>query len=68
MTFPMLTSGEQADLVARIERGDSDAEARLVELHAEPIRAMARIRTRGALDDQDVSQEVLMTETILERA
>ena len=61
MTFPLLTSGEQADLVARIERGDSEAEARLVELYAKAIRAMVRIRTRGAVDDQDVSQEVLMT-------
>jgi RNA polymerase sigma-70 factor (ECF subfamily) len=56
----LLTAEEQADLVARIQRGDSDAETRFVELFTSAIRAMVRVRTRGALDDQDVSQEVLM--------
>jgi len=60
MTFPLLTVDEQADLVARIQRGDADAETRLVELFSPPVRVMARVRTRGSLDAHDVAQEVLM--------
>lgn len=60
MTLPLLTAEEQADLVARIRRGDSGAETRFVELFAAPIRAMVRVRTRGSIDHQDASQEILI--------
>ena len=60
MAFPLLTAEEQADLVARIRVGDRAAEARLVELFSAPIRMMARVRARGAVDDQDVCQDVLI--------
>src|SRR5687767_4713090 len=60
MSFPLLTADEQTDLVARIERGEPDAEARLVQLFSAAVRTMTRARVRGALDDQDVGQEVMM--------
>jgi RNA polymerase sigma factor (sigma-70 family) len=60
MSFPLLTADEQTDLVARIERGEADAEARLVQLFSGAVRTMTRARTRGALDDQDVCQEVML--------
>jgi RNA polymerase sigma factor (sigma-70 family) len=60
MSFPALTPDEQADLVARIGRGEPDAEARLVQLFSAAVRTMTRARTRGALDDQDVRQEVML--------
>lgn len=60
MGFPLLTPDEQTDLVARVERGEPDAEARLVQLFSAAVRTMARARTRGVLDDQDVSQDVML--------
>ena len=60
MAFPLLTAEEQADLVARIRAGDPAAEARVVELFSTAIRTMARVRTRGAVDQQDVCQDVLV--------
>ena len=60
MGFPLLTTDEQTDLVARIGRREPDAEAQLVQLFSPAIRTMTRVRTRGALDGQDVSQEVML--------
>lgn len=60
MAFPLLTAEEQASLVARIRDGREDAEARLVELFSRPVRVMVRVRGRS-LEDEDVTQEVLMT-------
>lgn len=60
MAFPLLTAEEQASLVARIRDGREDAEARLVELFSRPVRLMVRVRGRS-LEDEDVTQEVLMT-------
>lgn len=60
MPFPLLTAAEQADLVARIQAGDQAAEARVIELFAPAIRAMAYVRTRGTIDQQDVCQDVLI--------
>jgi RNA polymerase sigma-70 factor (ECF subfamily) len=60
MAFPLLTAEEQASLVARIRNGHEDAEARLVELFSRPVRLMVRVRGRS-LEDEDVTQEVLMT-------
>jgi len=60
MTFPLLTSHEQTELVERIQNGDAAAEARLVDLFSPAIRTMARVRSRNAIDDQDVSQDVLI--------
>ena len=57
--FPLLSAEEQARLVERIRTGDRDAEGRLVEHFARAIRVMARIRAR-ALDDEDLTQEVLI--------
>jgi RNA polymerase sigma-70 factor (ECF subfamily) len=60
MAFPLLTADEQADLVAKIQAGDTAAEGRIAELFAPAIRAMARVRSRGAADPQDVCQDVLI--------
>lgn len=60
MAFPVLTSEEQSELVTRIQAGDAAAEARLVDLFAAAVRAMTRIRARGAVDDQDVCQDVMI--------
>ena len=60
MAFPLLTAAEQADLVARIQSGDRAAEARIVELFAPAVQAMARVRSRGTVDQQDISQDVLI--------
>jgi RNA polymerase sigma-70 factor (ECF subfamily) len=60
MGFPLLSAEEQADLVARVEAGDQGAEARIAELFAPAIRAMARVRSRGSADPQDVCQDVLI--------
>jgi RNA polymerase sigma-70 factor, ECF subfamily len=61
MAFPLLTSAEQAALVERVRDGDSAAEARIAELFSPAIQAMARARSRGLADPQDVCQDVLMT-------
>ena len=61
MAFPLLTAEEQASLVARIRDGREDAEARLVELFSRPVRVMVRVRGGRSLEDEDVTQEVLMT-------
>src|SRR5688572_1472649 len=60
MSFPLLTADEQTELVERIQAGDAAAEARLVDLFSPAIRTMTRVRTRNAIDDQDVSQDVLI--------
>ena len=60
MAFPLLSAAEQADLVARIQAGDKAAEARIAELFSQAIRAMARVRSRGAADPHDVCQDVLI--------
>lgn len=60
MAFPLLTPGEQADLVSRIQAGDQAAETRIVELFSPAIRAMARVRSRGSVDQHDVCQDVLI--------
>lgn len=60
MAFPLLTAEEQAELVARIASGDAAAESRIAELFSAPIQAMARVRSRGAVDPHDVCQEVLL--------
>lgn len=60
MAFPLLSAGEQADLVASVQAGDRDAEARLAALFSPAIRAMARNRSRGAADPNDVCQDVLI--------
>jgi RNA polymerase sigma-70 factor (ECF subfamily) len=60
MAFPLLTSQEQADLVARVRAGDPAAETRVAELFSPAIQAMARARSRGAADPQDVCQDALI--------
>ena len=60
MAFPTLTAEEQASLVGRIRAGDEDAETRLVELFARPVRAMVSVRAGRKLDAEDLTQEVLM--------
>ncbi len=60
MAFPLLSAGEQTELVARIEAGDEAAEARVAELFSPAIRTMARIRSRGSADPNDVCQDVLI--------
>jgi RNA polymerase sigma-70 factor (ECF subfamily) len=60
MRFPLLTPDEQTDLVLRVERGDAEAETRLVQLFSAAIRTMTRARTRGTLDGDDVSQDVMI--------
>ena len=61
MGFPPLTANEQASLVGRIRQGDEDAETRLVELFSRPVRVMVRVRGSRRLDEEDFTQEVLMT-------
>ena len=60
MTFPLLTIEEQASLVGRIRNGDEQAETRLVELFSRPVRVMARVRAGRKLEEDDLTQEVLM--------
>lgn len=60
MGFPLLSAEEQADLAARVQAGDRAAETRIVELFSPAIRAMARVRARGAVDQHDVCQDVLI--------
>ena len=60
MSFPALTATEQAALVERIAGGDRAAEGRVAELFAPAVQAMARARARGAVDAQDVCQDVLL--------
>ena len=60
MTFPLLTIEEQASLVGRIRNGDEQAEARLVELFSRPVRVMARVRAGRRLEEDDLTQEILM--------
>ena len=61
MAFPRLTADEQASLVGRIRQGDEGAEARLVELFSRSVRVMARVRAGRRLEEEDLTQEVLMT-------
>ena len=61
MVFPRLTADEQASLVGRIRQGDEGAEARLVELFSRAIRVMVRVRAGRRLEEEDLTQEVLMT-------
>ena len=56
----LLTPEEQSELVTRIQGGDAAAEARLVDLFSPAVRAMTRIRSRRAVDDQDVCQDVMI--------
>ena len=60
MAFPLLTAAQQSALVERVRDGDVAAEARIAELFTPAIRAMARARSRGASDPQDVCQDVLV--------
>lgn len=60
MAFPLLTAEEQATLVEKVKAGDRSAEARIAEIFAPAIRAMARARSRGQADPQDVCQDVLI--------
>ena len=60
MAFPPLTGEEQAWLVDRIREGDEQAETRLVELFSRPIRVMARVRAGRRLEEEDVTQDVLV--------
>jgi len=60
MAFPLLTPEEQADLVVRVQAGDATAEARIAEFFAPAVQAMARARSRGAADAQDVCQDVMI--------
>jgi RNA polymerase sigma-70 factor (ECF subfamily) len=60
MAFPLLSVGEQTDLVTRIGAGDEAAEARIAELFSAAIKTMARIRSRGSADPNDVCQDVLI--------
>src|SRR5215212_469929 len=60
MVFPALTVEEQQWLVSRIREGDEEAETRLVELFSRAVRVMVRVRTGRRLDEQDLTQEVLM--------
>ena len=60
MMHPTLTAEEQTDLVLAIRNGDAAAEARLVELFSSAVKVMTRARTRGALDADDVCQDVLI--------
>jgi len=60
MSFPALTASEQTALVERIADGDRAAEERVAALFSPAIQAMARARTRGAVEAQDVCQDVLL--------
>lgn len=60
MAFPLLTAAEQAALVEKVRAGDGAAEARIAEIFAPAIRAMARARSRGQVDPHDVCQDVLI--------
>ena len=61
MGFPRLTVSEQSSLAGGIRQGDRGAEARLVELFSRPVRVMVRVRAGRHLDEEDLTQEVLMT-------
>lgn len=61
MGFPLLTAEEQASLVGRIRQGDEDAETKLVELFSRAVRVMVRVRAGRRLEEEDLTQEVLMT-------
>ena len=43
------------------QEGDENAETRLVELFSRPVRVMVRVRGSRRLDEEDLTQEVLMT-------
>lgn len=60
MAFPLLTADEQTALVEQVRAGDRAAEARIADLFSAAIRAMARARSRGHVDPQDVCQDVLI--------
>jgi RNA polymerase sigma-70 factor, ECF subfamily len=60
MGFPQLTADAQASLVVRIRQGDAGAEAQLVELFSRSVRVMARVRAGRRLEEEDLTQEVLM--------
>ena len=60
MAFPPLTEAEQATLVEKVRAGDEAAEARVAEVFSPAIKAMARARSRGGTDPQDVCQDVLI--------